>query len=456
MKILLVVSITVLVGVGGAIYVGLRWHAASSALAQATLVRVEPVTGGDLIEVVAAPGEIQPLKKVSISAKVAAPVVALPHKEGETVNGPGLATKPSLLVQLDDKDLQAVLRSATARFGAQEEQINVATQRIVAQKAQILSTRAMLADLERDRRRKKELLSTHDVSQSDLDTAQAKYDEQLHSIDAAEQNLLADQINLKVMEHEKDAAAADVAKAREDISYTQIESPIDGVITSLKAEVGEMVVTGTMNNAGTVILEVANLDQMLMVARIDESQIDSVKEGQKATVRIQAYREQLFQGVVQTVGQSRTEDKTDMTKYFECKILLDLKGRRIRSGLSADAEIQTQVHRNVLKVPSQAVVGRQVDQLPEAIRKLPQIEKGKSFATVVYRCLDGKAVVTPVTVGPSDDTHTMIKSGLTEGAPVVVGPYKVLESIQDAQLVKTEGGTPATQPTTRPVLAVSR
>ena len=459
LKIGIVVILAVAVTLGLVFLVGAHFHGGSSPQ-DATVVRVEPAALGDLIEVVSAPGEIQPLKKVSISAKVAAPIVELPHKEGEQVygtepttqpaEGTSPTTRPSLLVRLDDKDLQAVKRSFMARLLAQEEQIRVAQQRIIAQQAQVRSSRAMLADLKRDLDRKRDLLATHDVSQADLDTAQAKYDQQLESINSAEQSLVADTTNLEVMKHEKEGAEADVAKADQDISYTVIQSPIDGIVTSLKAEVGEMVVTGTMNNPGTVIMEVADLSKMLMVAHIDESQIDAVREGQKATVRSQAYRGQIFDGIVQTVGQSRTTDTLDQTKYFEAKILLDLKGRRIRSGLSADADIETQRHPHVLKVPSQAVVGRQVDQLPQAVRRSPDIEKNKTFATVVYRLIDGKAVATPVSVGPSDDTHTIIKSGLKEGDPVIVGPFKVLESLQDGQAVKSEAATPpATQPSAR-------
>ena len=464
MKIVVAVILAVAATLGLVFLIGAHFHVSSSSQGEAVVVRIEPAIRGDLIEIVSSPGEIQPLKKMSVSAKVAAPIVELPHKEGEAVFGPGPATqpsgasgpttRPSLLVRLDDKDLQAVKRSAEARLAAQVEQINVATQRIEAQKSQIRSNRAMLADLERDLRRKTDLLATKDVSQSDLDTAQAKYDQELESINAAEQNLVADSTNLLAMQHEKDAAQGDVDKAEQDISYTKIESAIDGIVTSLKAEVGEMVVTGTMNNAGTVIMEVADLSQMLMVAHVDESQIDAVKEGQMATVRIQAYRGQIFEGVVQTVGQSRTEDLTDRTKYFEVKILLDLKGRRIRSGLSADADIESQRHPNVIRVPSQAVVGRPVDQLPEEARKSPDIEKSKTQATVVYRLVDGKAVVTPVSVGPSDDTHTIVKSGLKEGDPVIVGPYKVLESLQNGQAVKSEGGAPpASQPSGQPPAA---
>ena len=451
MKILVivVVSLAALLGVG--LMVGAHFRAAASQAAL-TIVKVEPVARGDLVETVAAPGEIQPLKKVSISAKVAAPIVAMPFKEGQHVYGPGPTTQPSLLVQLDDKDLQAVKRQLVAQEKAQEEQIHVATQRIEAQKAAIRAARATLADLERDLKRNKALLETHDVSQSVLDTAQAKYEEQFAQIDSSEQNLEADRINLKVMEAQLDAAKAQVAKAEEDIKYTTITSPIDGTLTSVQAEVGEMVVTGTMNNAGTVIMEVADLSQMLMVAHVDESQIDPLRVGQRATVRMQAYRDQVFEGTVYTVGESRTQDRndrTDMTKYFEVKILLDLKGRRIRSGLSADAEIETQRHATVLRVPSQAVVGRALEQLSEEARKSPDVDKGKAQATVVFRCIDGKSVVTPVKVGASDETHTIIKSGLNEGDPVIVGPYKVLESLQNGQAVKTEAvAAPATRPST--------
>ena len=447
-----IVGIVVAVGVAIALLfaLGPRFHSSASAQDGVSVVRVESATRGTLVEAVASPGEIQPLKKVSISAKVAAPIVELPHKEGDQVNGPGPSTQPSLLVQLDDKDLQAVKRSLAAQQVAQEQQIAVAKQRIEAQKATIRAQRATMADLERDMKRNRSLLETHDVSQSVLDSALTKYDEMVEQISAAEQNLEADKINLKVMDAQLDAARAQVAKADEDISYTRIESPIDGTITSLKAEVGEMVVTGTMNNAGTVILEVADLNRMLMIAHVDESQIDSVRVGQHAIVHIQAYRDQVFEGTVQTVGESKTTDTTDQTKYFEVKILLDLKGRRIRSGLNADVDIETQRHQNVISVPSQAVVGRPLESLPEQIRSSGEIEKGKTFATVVFLAIDGKAVARPVTVGPSDDTHTIVKSGLKEGDPVIAGPYKLLDTLQNGQLVRVEGSGPTSGPTTQP------
>ncbi len=69
----------------------------------------------------------------------------------------------------------------------------------------------------------------------------------------------------------------------------------------------------------------------------------------------------------------------------------------------------------------------------------------KATTTVVYRFMDGKAVCTPVTVGPSDATHTIIKSGLNAGDRVIVGPYKELEGLTDGQAVKPEAGAATTR-----------
>jgi HlyD family secretion protein len=114
--------------------------------------------------------------------------------------------------------------------------------------------------------------------------------------------------------------------------------------------------------------------------------------------------------------------------------------------LTADVEVETARHEDVLTIPSQAVLGRAVDELPQALRDKPEVDKSKSLVTVVYRIVDGKAVVTPVRVGASDVTRTIIESGLNEGESVIVGPYKVLEKLTNDQKVKDEK-TITTQPT---------
>jgi HlyD family secretion protein len=201
--------------------------------------------------------------------------------------------------------------------------------------------------------------------------------------------------------------------------------------------VGE-IVTGTINNPGTVIIEVADLSQMLLIAQVDESDISGVKMGQHAKVRIQAWQDKVFEGVVEAIAMTPAMD-TSGSKYFEVKILLETDGQQLFSGLTADVDIETFEHENVLKIPSQAVLGQKVDDLPLKIREdSPEVDEKKTFVPVVYRYIDSEATVTPVKIGKSDATHTIILSGITAEDQIVVGPYKELEKIKHEQKIKDE------------------
>jgi HlyD family secretion protein len=413
---------------------------------EGTPVRMETVARGTLTEVVTAPGIIEPKMKVSISARVAAHIVALPYEVGDHVTKGSATTQPSLLLELDAKEYDAQLNAAKARFAAQKANIEVARARISSQRAQIEAARVQLADAERDLHRQLDLLKPGDVSQKAVDDAQTKYDQLKAELDSSTNSLIGEEANLKVMGHQAEAAQAEIARATDDLSYTKIYSPIDGLVTKVNAEVGELVVTGTMNNPGTVIMEVADLSKMLFKARVDESAVAAVKVGQKATVRVPAYKDREFKGVVSTVALANTEEK-DGTKYFKTEILLDTQGITVLSGLNADADVETDKHENVITVPSQAVLGRAVDDLPAGVREKPEVLRDRTQTPVVYRVVDHKAVVTPVKVGPSDIQRTVIEAGLNAGDVVIIGPYKVLEGLSNDQKVKDEKAT--TQPTTK-------
>jgi HlyD family secretion protein len=420
------------------------------------VVRVEPALRGELIEVVNAPGSVEPKNKASISAKVEARVVEIPHQEGEHVTKGNPNAKPpippSVLVRLDDRDLQAALRSSKAHYAAQEAELQVAEQRIASGEASLTVAKVTLADNERDLKRQQGLLASKDVSQSIVDTAAAKVDEQRAQLLAQTDSLEADRTNIQALRHTLDAAQADIARAEEDVSNTVITSPIDGTITTINSHVGEMVVIGVTNSPGTTIMEVADLNEMLMRARLDESAIASVHKGLKASVFITAYPDETFTGEVTNVALAETEEKEQQgTKYFKADIALHTNGRIIPSGLTADADIETHRHDGVMSVLSQAVLGRPVDELPESVRSLPEVDKTKTLTTVVYRLINGKTVVTPVSIGASDATRTIIKSGLHEGDLVVVGPFKTLDTLQDGVAAKTNQTT--TQPATRAAVA---
>lgn len=443
-----VIITLVVVGLVAALCVGAMWAFERAKVAtqpKPDKVRLETPVLGDLIEIVQAPGEIEPKTKVSISARVAARVVELPFKEGERVSAGDATTSPSVLVRLDATDLQAALRSSEAKRGAQESQIAVAEARIEAQKSQIRLTKIQLADAQRELQRVKQLLQTRSVSQSEMDQAQRKYDEIQAQLEAAEHGLHADIANRIAMRHNLEAADAEITRARDNLSYATITSPIDGIVTRVNAKVGELVVTGTMNNPGTVILEVADLSRMLVVAKLNESDVAAVKTGQAVRAHVEAYRGRVFEGTVDNIALVQTAEK-DGSKFFRAEILLKTNGERIFSGLTADVDIETSHHAGALKVPSQAVLGRPVDDIPVAIRKASKdVETTKTMATVVYRFVDGKALVTPVAIGPSDATHTIIKSGLSERDRVIVGPYKVLEKLSNEMKLVDEAETSGTE-----------
>jgi len=457
-KIIVAVVVTVVVlGILAGVGMSLRGKG-DTGKSEGTPVRVEPVKRGDLVEIVSAPGQLQPRTKVSISAKTTARIIDMPFEEGTSVK------KGQVIVQLDAKDLQAALDASEAHQAAQAGEIEVGLARIKSQEAQIESARVQLADAERDLHRQLELLNTKDVSQSAVDVAQAKVDQLKAALNSQISSMEAERASLVVQRHNLTAAKADIDRARDSLSYTTIASPIDGVITRVNAKVGEMVVMGTMNNAGTVILEVADLSEMQVDAQIDESNIASVHEGQKAKVRISAYPDETFDGTVKLVGLDVVDPRMgggggggnqggNQGRWYRARVVVDTKNRRIPSGLSSDVDIETNNHKSVIKVPTQAVMGRPVDELPADAKNKPEVDKNKTLATVVFCYADGKAKITPVTIGASDMTHTEITSGLKDSDRVIIGPYKILPTLNESMKLKEDTSAtskPTTNATTKP------
>ncbi len=298
---------------------------------------------------------------------------------------------------------------------------------------------ATLEQAQNDLERKKGLFESRDISKADFDLVKYRVDELKGQYESAKFNLEASEKNLKVMKYNSEAAEARIEEAKEMLSYTTIKSPINGVITRVNNKVGE-VVTGTINYPGTVIMEVSDRSKMLVVAQVDEADVGEMEVGQRAVVSVQAFPNIKFRGVVNEIAQKhRFSD--NRTRYYRTEILLDNDPNvsKLYTGLTADVDIETRKHPDVITVPSQAILAREVDSLPLDIRdKSAELDKGKKFATVVYRFIDGKAVATPVKAGQSDLTHTIVLAGLKEGDKVVVGPYKVLDNLKHDQKLKDE------------------
>jgi HlyD family secretion protein len=400
-------------------------------------VRTEAAFRGQLVERVTAPGRLEAEDNVQISARVSARILELPFDEGDPVKA------GDVLVRLDASDLEANLRAAEARLAAQEVDIEVARSRLEAAKSRLRADEASLAEAERDFERKRNLLETRDISAADFESAEARFTRLRAELDAATTQLAADTSNLRALEFRLDVGRAEIDQAQDTLDDTVITSPIDGVVTRLNAEVGELVITGTMNNAGTVIMEVADLDEMLVRAEVYESDIAQVAEGQAAEVRIDAYRDEVFDGTVKNVALARTTERTGITgnssnaNTYGVDILLDTAGRRLLSDLTADVEVRTITHDNALLVPTQAIRGHATDELPEDVRQSEAVDGTKSVVPVVYVRDAGKAKVRPVRIGPSDLNNTIIELGLTDGEEVIIGPFSIFDQLKNDLDIQT-------------------
>jgi HlyD family secretion protein len=353
---------------------------------------------------------------VDVSAEVSARILELPRREGARVK------KGDVLVRMDGRDLQAALAGAEARRDGDRF-------RLEAERSRIQGARQNQENAQAIRARLQALFDTGDVSRQQLDDAIARSRDVESQVQAAEKTIAQ-------LEKSLAASEATIEQSREAVRRTVISSPIDGVVTYLKAEVGELAVVGIMNSPGTLIMTVADLGEMRLNSKVAETDIARVAVDQGAKVYVNAYKDEPFEGKVSEIALQRTLEK-DGTGSFKVLVNLDLKGRQIFSGLTGNVDIDI-ARQEGLMVPSQAVVERPVNDLPQGIKDNPLVQKSRRVTQVVFRVVDGKAVMTPVSTGTSNLTDTLVKDGLKAGDMIITGPYRVLEKLKDGEVVQKE------------------
>jgi HlyD family secretion protein len=436
-KIALCIAIIIIVGFGLKSCIGRKAKTDGAPIT----VRLETVQPGQLQEYVSAPGAIEPKTKVEIIARVSASIQELPFKEGDHVKA------GDIVVRLDAKEYESRLRNTEAALKAQLAQMEVTKAQISSRKAQLKGTAASLEQLKKDYQRQKQLLETHDISQSTFEQAQQKFDEMTSQYESSTEQIRADEMGLVVAGHNLDSQKAQIDTAKEAIEYTIMHSPIDGVVTRVNNEVGEMV-TGSMNYSGSLIMTIADLSKMLLVAKVDEADVGKIRVGQEANIRVKAFWDHPYHGKVGYIalvdgepGNSRNYNNNggSSSNFYRTEILIEGDVSKLYTGLTADVDIFTNSYAGVLKVPSQAVLTRKFDDLlPEIRNKNPLVDPNKTDVTVVFRSVNHKTVVTPVKIGPGDTSHIIIEQGLKAGEQIIIGPYKVLDTLRHDQALKDE------------------
>jgi HlyD family secretion protein len=277
------------------------------------------------------------------------------------------------------------------------------------------------------------------LADADIKLARAKhlYGDGLITTEALEGAQLAEtsaRLHLEDARQAVGQAQANLDKALDDLSKTTIFAPLTGRVVSLKAEEGEVVIPGTMNNPASIIATVADLSEILAKVDVDETEIVNIKVGQPATVRVDAIPDRVYHGQVVEVGSSgfNRPAQPDVT-FFEVKILLRETGEDLRPGMSLRAEVETRPPANALVIPIQALVER--TPLKDAKDGKDAKDKKDAEVKVVFVADKGKARQREVKSGISDETRVEVLSGLQPGEKVVTGPYRSLRDLKDGDAV---------------------
>jgi HlyD family secretion protein len=393
-------------------------------------VQTEKVSRRDLVSIVSASGEVKPKRYVNIGANVSGRIVSLRVKEGDLVKkGQVLARIESTRFEAETRQSEAAVSSARADLDRAQADVEVA--RLAYE-------------------RNKKMYADKLVSDQVMDQAVA--------------DLKMKSANAESLKKRVTQLQAQLDTNRDDLEKTTVLCPMDGMVTSLPEEEGEVVI-GAQSFSPTVIMTVADLSVMESEIMVDETDIRNLKVGQMAEVRVDALEGLKIKGEVTEIGASAiprgstTATSTgaagastgNQAKDFKVRITLTDPPPSLRPGLNASADITTARKERVLVVPIQSVVVRELNREGKVndpgtvqaasgdnavfVAKAPKGEE-KDGVFVVNK--EGKATFRPVKTGIVGDTDIEIVEGVSEGEEVVSGSYKTLRTIKDQSRVKVE------------------
>jgi HlyD family secretion protein len=437
-KILIGVGIVVILG--AIVFANLKFKRQTG-----TTVNVETVQKRDLQAIVSASGKIQPHNTVNISADTMGRVTNLAIDEGQRV------TRGQFLLQIDPRNLSSQVNQTEASLAAARstmEQLRV----------QAESSKASLKTAQDNYTRQQQLWKGGLTTKEALDNAENQLKMQQAQANAADRQI---EVQRNRMQQEQ----ASLENAKYNLSKVRIQSPIDGIVTRRNIEEGETVVVGTMNNAGTVLLTVADMSDIEAQVEVDETDIPNVTIGQKAKITIDAVSGKTFSGHVVEIGNSpiqTTGTSASQATNFLVKVKVDDQIPDVRPGFTCTAEITTATRQNVISVPIQATTVREmvVDKEGNIVREDPNAAKRGSTTVQaqelkpgqerkelegVFLVKDNKAVFTPVKTGIAGEKYFEAVSGVAAGDQVIVGPFSSVRELKDGAAVKIEaaprGGT---------------
>ena len=377
-------------------------------------VQTEKVVKRTITQFVTATGKINPEFRVIITPEVTGEIIALPVKEGDKVK------KGDLLIrikgdqyQAQKERLEATLMSAEANLKIREAELNRVTSDFSRVKE--LHSKGLSSDVELE------------ISQSSFLTTKAAYE-------SAQASVLQSKASLR--------------EILDQLYKTRILSPMDGTVTQLNVEIGERVL-GSNFTQGTNIMTISDLGNIEAVVDVDENDVVLVSVGDTAKIKVDAFGDRIFTGLVTQIGNSAKTagfGTQQEVVNFEVKVKLIKPDESLRPGMSCNADIETETVVDVLSVPIQSATARtdiktaaeteQNNDDEAVVERKQRFEKPKE---IVFIIKDGSAQSVEVETGISNDNYIQIISGLEGDEDVVSGSYRAISrELKDGSKVRIE------------------
>ena len=358
--------------------------------------RIAKVSKGDVARSVVATGKIQPITKVEVKSKASGIVEKLFVDINNKVH------KGQPLAELDQQEILAQVEAQKAQLAA--AQANVGTFEANIEQDKVNASAPDLPMYRQTLDRNLQMQKEGVVSKQALDDANRDYLAALTKRDAAHAQIGVDTAKLKQAKAQVLQSEASLKQLEEQLSYTTIVAPMDGTILSRDVEIGDAISSIlVLGSTATLVFTEGDTSQVYVQGKVDEADIAHVYMNQPARIKVESFRDRVFNGRVTKIAPLGVEK--DNVTTFEVRVSIDNAAGELKANMTANAEILLDEHKGVLTVPENAVM---YDPQKNATVEIP--DKGQK---------EGKRKV-PVKVGLSNGSVTEILSGLKEGEQVIL------------------------------------
>ncbi len=358
--------------------------------------KLAKVEKGDLAKSVVATGKVEPIIKVEVKSKASGIVKKLLVDAGDRVK------KGQLLAQLDKDEIQAQVEQYRAAVQASEASLKGSEADY--ERAKVDAEGPDVPLLKRAYERATGMEKAGVVSTSALEDAQKNYEMALNKQNVSKAQLLV--LRAKVAQAQGQLAKdrANLAQLEEQLSYTDIVSPLDGVVLSRDVEMGDAVSSIlVLGSSATLVMTLGDISEVYVKGKVDESDIGRVYLGQPARIKVESFKDKTFNGKVTKISPMGVEK--DNVTTFEVRVSINNPGGELKAEMTANAEIILEEHKNVLQIPEGALI---YDKDKKASVEVPDSKEK-----------DGKKKLA-VNIGISNGAKTELLGGMKEGDQVVL------------------------------------